>query len=365
MIRYACIFCEKKDFKLIYTQSNAPLAFCGTDIPNNYNYNYKDLNWIGCKNCYTIQLQNLIDPNILYGISHNNTYDTPTWIQHHLLFLEFIKKNCKYKSILEIGGGNNYLASKLYNNFLEYSILDLFDPTNKLKSVKYIIENCESFNYDNYSTVILSHVFEHLYNPLEFIKRVSQSKVKEIFISVPNLKYSFDSNSISFIHNEHTFYFEETDIVNIFNNYKYILQDKIYFNNHSLFFYFVFDDSYVYIEPYKVVDIKFEQFKNYFTNRAKTISDIQLNNPTFIIPSGHYGSLIYNYLKDKTKILGFLDNDISKQYKYLYGTNILTYPMNYISNYDNIDIILHAGPYSSELTKQLMGYNKNINLITF
>ena len=94
MIRYNCIFCENTDFELIYTHSNAPLAFYGTDIPNNYHNNFKDLNWIGCKKCYTIQLETLIDTYILYGVSHNNTYDTPMWKTHHSLFLEFIKKNC-------------------------------------------------------------------------------------------------------------------------------------------------------------------------------------------------------------------------------------------------------------------------------
>jgi hypothetical protein len=179
-------------------------------------------------------------------------------------------------------------------------------------------------------------VFEHFYKPLDFIKRVSLSQVKELFISVPNLKSSLDSNSISFIHNEHTFYFEERDLINIFNKYKYRLQDKLYFNSHSIFFYFVFDEALVNIETNALINNRSEQFIQYFINRENKLSNIKTNNPTFIIPSGHFGSIIYSYLKNKTNIIGFLDNDTSKQGKYLYGTDILTYPINHISNYESV-----------------------------
>lgn len=363
MFRNNCIFCDSNDLKHIYTQSNTPIAFYGVDIPGDYIF--QDNVWLGCSSCGIIQLQNLINPDILYSISHNNTYNTPTWNSHHLLFEEFIKKNCKYNNLLEIGGGNGYLGSKLYNTSLKYSVLDLFEPTNKIEGIQYKVENCETFNYNNYTSVILSHVFEHLYKPLDFIKRVSSSQVKELFISVPNLKSALDSNSISFIHNEHTFYFEESDIVSIFNKYKYRLQDKFYFNTHSIFFYFVFDETFINIETNALINSQSEQFMQYFINRENKLSTIKTNNPTFIIPSGHFGSVIYSYLKDKTNIIGFLDNDTSKQSKYLYGTYILTYPISHISNYENIDIILHAGPYSNELQTQLMSYNTNIKLISF
>ena len=126
-----------------------------------------------------------------------------------------------------------------------------------------------------------------------------------------------------------------------------------------------FDETFINIETNALINNRSEQFIQYFINRENKLSTIKTNNPTFIIPSGHFGSVIYSYLKDKTNIIGFLDNDTSKQGKYLYGTDILTYPISHISNYENIDIILHAGPYSNELQTQLMSYNTNINLITF
>ena len=364
--RKECIFCNSTDLIHIYTQSNTPLTFYGVDQPNNYIF--QDNIWLGCQNCEITQLQNLIDPTILYSISHNNTYNTPTWSAHHTLFETFIKDNRKYNSILEIGGGNNYLASKLYNNTITYSIVDLFDPLDKLDHIEYKVANCESFDYTNYTTVILSHVFEHLYNPVEFIKRVAEYKVKELFISVPNLNHALTTNNISFIHNEHTFYFEDIDIISIFAKYNYTLSSINNFKNHSIFFYFNYDIS-SNNKPVTSGGIlsknRLNKMKQYFMDRGERLSTIELKNPTFIIPSGHFGSVIYNYLKDKTKVIGFLDNDISKQNKYLYGTNVLTYPMEYISKFNNIDIILHAGPYSDEIRQQLLSYNTNINLITF
>ncbi len=104
-------------------------------------------------------------------------------------------------------------------------------------------------------------------------------------------------------------------------------------------------------------NIKFNKF-----NKYKYIFNCII---TYISCCFHKSYIIYSYIKDKTNIIGFLDNDTSKQGKYLYGTEILTYPISHITNYESIDIILHAGPYSNELQTQLTNYNTKINLITF
>ena len=361
MIRSSCVFCESSYFQILYTLSNTPVAFYGTE--NKENSISKDQTWICCNSCGTVQLQTLIEPELLYGVSHNNTYETPTWKQHHDLFSEFIKNNRKYDKLIEIGGGNGVLASKLFDGSFEYSVLDLFDPTSKLDNVKYYIHNCETYCYNNYTSAVLSHVFEHLYKPLEFIKRISEANVKEVFISVPNLKHNLETKSISFINNEHTFYFEDADLVNIFSKYKYRLENKLEFKKHSIFFHFILDHNYISKEAIYFNQNYYEQFKLYFKEREETLSSIEVKENTFIIPSGHFGSIIYQHIKDKSKIIGFLDNDIIKQNKYLYGTDLLTYPMDYIYNYNMIHLVLHAGPYTEEITKQLVSYNSNAKII--
>ena len=86
---------------------------------------------------------------------------------------------------------------------------------------------------------------------------------------------------------------------------------------------------------------------------------------TFIVPAGHFGQLIYYFLKDKEKIIGFLDNDTTKCGKRVYGTTHITYPMSDIIKYidTTVDILIHAGPYTHEIKKQLLTYHSNLRFI--
>jgi len=62
-------------------------------------------------------------------------------------------------------------------------------------------------------------------------------------------------------------------------------------------------------------------------------------------------------------MLGFLDNDPSKIGKRMYGTHLLNYPMSEIQKHKEITVILHAGPYLSEIKKQLLDYNPLVKFI--
>lgn len=345
MRRNSCVFCNGS-IKELYVQKQFPICFYGTESKD---YEYTDLVWCCCESCDIVQLSSLIEPSKLYGVSHNNTFNTPTWKEHHKQFLQFFKENHSSKKIIEIGGGSNILSSKLNN--LDYTVLDLYDPHEKIENITYINNNCETFDYNNYDCVIMSHVFEHLYNPAKMVEQLNKSNVKEIFISVPNLKSCLENSVLSFINNEHTFYFEESDLLNLFKNYS--LEHKVSFKNHSNFFHFVLKES------------RSKKILNYFIERENKLSNIVLTKETFIVPSGHFGSMIYYYNKYKDKIIGFLDNDSEKQNKYLYGTDCLTYSFDILKEYNNVDVLLHAGPYSNELIQQINSINPTINVIVF
>ena len=351
--RYNCVFCNSKITEIIYEQKDFTITFGGEKfiVP----YETIDIQWGACKSCDIIQLIRLVEPIKLYKNTHNNTSESLTWINHHNTLYNFIKNNISTNNILEIGAENGILAEKFIKENYKYSILNIFEEKNKIPGIEYIQDNCEDYDYNSIETIILSHVFEHLYNPRKFVESISKSKVKNIFISVPNLKNGLSNNMISFIHNEHTYYFEELHIIRLFELFNYKLNNKEYYKDHSIFF------SFRYLESSNTIDL----LTQYFINRESKIASIILDKPTYIMPGGHYGSVIYYYLKNKDYIVGFLDNDKGKQGTYMYGTNLLTYSLNHIKDLTNICILLHAGPYTDELFNQLKDINSQIDIKIF
>ena len=350
--RNNCVFCNNLITEVIYKQSDFPITFGGekTIVP----YESINLEWGSCKSCNIIQLLTLVEPIELYKNTHNSTCHSLTWIEHHNSLYNFINTQITTQSILEIGAEGGMLACKFKEHY-KYSILNIFEEKNKIPDVTYIQYNCEDYDYAGVESIILSHVFEHLYNPRKFVESISKSKVQNIFISVPNLKNCLAKNTVSFIHNEHTYYFEESHIIKLFELYNYRLNNKQYYKEHSIFF------SFTYVEPSNTIDL----LTQYFINRESKIASIILDKPTYIMPGGHYGSVIYYYLKNKEYILGFLDNDKTKQGTYIYGTKLLTYSLNDIKDLTDICVLLHAGPYTNEIIHQLKDINANIDIKIF
>lgn len=351
--RNNCVFCNMIISEIVYTQKDFPITFGGEEkiVP----YETIDIQWVSCKSCDIIQLVTLVEPIKLYKNTHNNTSESLLWINHHNMLFDFIKNSITTNKILEIGAENGVLAHKFIKENYKYSILNIFEEKNKIDGIEYIQHNCEDYDYVDIETIVLSHVFEHLYNPRNFVETISKSKVKNIVLSVPNLKMCLTKNIVSFIHNEHTYYFKESHIIKLFELFNYKLNKKEYYKDHSIFFLFN------YLETTNTVDL----LKEYFIKRELGISSIVLDRPTYIVPGGHYGSVIYYYLKNKEYVSGFLDNDKGKQGTYMYGTNLLIYTPNHIKDLTNISILLHAGPYTNELIYQLKNINTHIDIKIF
>jgi hypothetical protein len=366
MIRSRCVICNNKALEDIYLDKNASISI-GSSLDPIESDLYKDIKYVMCSSCGCVQLSTLIDVNILYKYSHNNTFNTPTWRTHHNDFFNFIVENTKSASFLEIGGQSGVLSQKIleYNASCDYTILDLCDINPGIKNVSFVSGNCEDYTYTDKSTILMSHVFEHLYTPTSFIKRIAKARVPEIFLSIPNMEVALENSFISFIHIEHTFFLTVEMMHYMFSKHGYTCKSMIPFKSHSFFFHFVESDL---CEPFEINKEKAGvykiHFRNYFEKRNKLFEDIIIDTEFYIAPSGHFGQFIYHNLERyKDKMLGFLDNDVSKIGKRMYGTHLLNYPTSEIKKHNKIIVLLHAGPYLSEIKKQLLEYNPLINFI--
>ena len=127
---------------------------------------------------------------------------------------------------------------------------------------------------------------------------------------------------------------------------------------HSLFFHFVKMEH----EPLPLY--KNQMISTFFLqmyDRAQSISNTTIQPHSFIAPGGHFGQLIYTLCKPE-HILGFLDNDVSKQGRRIYGTPFYTFSFDILNKYvsDPVNVYVYAGPYTAEVIAQLHKYSVNI-----
>lgn len=369
MTRYICIFC-KNYLKLVYT-TDSHTSFSPSSYKDEILQFVQDIKIGQCDKCYSLQYIDLINPELLYKNSHNDTSATPTWKKHHDAFFDFCEQTVVYKNnILEIGGAQLILAKKFTEIYtdIKYIIIDFIEKDTENDRIYLKNGNCEDYAF-KYETVIMSHVFEHLHNPSTFLENISKSNVTTIILSVPNMQQLLLEDNINLISIEHTFYFTPTHLFNLFGKYSFQCTKQVKFMNHSDFFCFerthdLFNEI--------VYDTTHKSLLNTFFSRRKERFDSILFKETdtniWIVPAGHYGYVIYQELLKRAlhkNVKGLLDNDKSKQNKYIASSSLCIHPFETIKSELNPTILLYGGPYTQELKTQILSLNVNCSFITF
>jgi len=373
--RKQCVICESDEFVDCFNIINT------INIVENLECTYNDnevlpLNFIGCVKCGCVQLYNLYNPELIYNQKSHYT-DSGVWTKHNDCFANFIETNIVYKNedILEIGGGSGKLAKSILHKvkcLKGYKILDISTAhINKNKDIEYIEGNCDFFDFEsiNVDTVVMSHVFEHLYEPRTFLNNIKNSKIKEVFISIPDMENLTRNGDINNLHIQHTFYVDTNFISWIFGEYNFELKNEWNYENNSAFYHFVKnDDSLKNKTLDEIKNIKLvETLKNFYSTVKENVKRLSFVEPFFICPSGFYGKIIYHYLDPSTKknVIGFLDSDSSKVNKRLSGTDGIVYNKEYVKSYTNANVLLIAEKYNKEIQEDLIGYNNSIQFHFF
>ena len=175
MKRTSCVVCKHSPLNPLFIEKTYPVILAPSLLPPESD-RFSDYCLEQCNRCKCIQSVNLIDPGILYENNHNITYNTPTWKAHHSQFCEFLCDENEKQTIVEVGGFPGILASQVIEKLpiVKYTLMDLCDKKDSLSSAIHFIKgNCEDFDYNGYDTIVMSHIFEHLYNPpLELLKKL-------------------------------------------------------------------------------------------------------------------------------------------------------------------------------------------------
>lgn len=241
MNRSVCVICNGT-LQTLYKRIGTPISFSPPSVESSFCDDiYGDQEFLCCEQCGCVQLGNLIDPTILYTNAHNITYDTPTWKEHHTQFCKFLTERIEFESLVEVGGMSGVLSSRVLDIMpaIKYTCVDLCESAHDIPGVVFKKGNCETYDFKDTKCIVMSHVFEHLFNPATFISNVAKHGVPSIFISIPNMDALIESNIIHILHNEHTFYINGSYIEWMFSQNGYKLSEIQNFKSHSLFFHFV------------------------------------------------------------------------------------------------------------------------------
>jgi len=144
-------------------------------------------NILCCDNCKTFQTKYLGDLNDIYNNNHCDGCVTIR-TEMHDRFAELIVNNIpNLINVVEIGAGNGILSLSLFNikNDIIYNIIDpsYFGVKENRIIINDYIENVD-LNLIDTNVIIMSHVFEHFYEPLEIIKKLKNQKILIIYVYV-------------------------------------------------------------------------------------------------------------------------------------------------------------------------------------
>jgi len=324
--RKYCVLCDTD--LCSFSSFLHPIYDCVEDTQDTWNIEYGY-----CTHCFSIQLMTLADPLVLYDKNYfQPLHQTHLWIQHNLSFLAFMVKHCPPQPILEIGSSSFCLGKHLIHYYKDYTVFDYtIEQAIQRPDVKYIEGNCEEYNF-THDCIVLSHVFEHLYEPKKFIQNCFRNKVKTIVLSIPSME---DKTQLH-VGNQHTFLYNSQDIVYLFGLHDYKVKDFLSWNSGDssfpcLFYHFVLDG------PQQVKQI-IEPRHLYSMNFFKPI---RVPKQTYLTTCSMFTVLLYPWIENKEDIIGVVDVNPKKQCKKFSYTSLIVQPYEVLDQPGNTALVNH------------------------
>ena len=323
-----------------------------------------DQTWDICRNTGVLQLKHLIPLDILYQAQHAGAVGQ-IWMTHHQAFAEFLSK-FQPKSILELGGAHGILSMK-YKTFgiVPWAILEP-NPAPVEGCTAHFIKgffNDQFSTNENFQTVVHSHVFEHIYEPDQFVGHLADfiSEGDQLIFSLPNIRVMLERKYTNGLNFEHTVFLTEPYIEYLLAKHGFRLLAKEYFlDDHSIFYAAVRDTS---VEPMELQLGLYEKNKQLYLDYVQYHESliIELNavversiRPVYLFGAHVFSQYLIEFGLETGKIAGLLDNDPNKHGKRLYGTSLFVQSPNILREVREPLIILKAGVYNTEIKEAIL-----------
>jgi hypothetical protein len=364
-----------EDLEHLYTFNSFPV-FMGTSVASRAQDLVSDMSFWISRSSGMIQLNPLLPLDVLYPEAHGAGLVGGSWSLHHQRFAEFISK-FNPESVLEVGGAHGILA-KNYQAIkrIPWTILEP-NPTP--------VEGCEAkfikgFFDENYrvsetpDAVVHSHVFEHIYDPAQFVKNLAGflQSGKLVIFSVPNMRVMLERKFTNCLNFEHTVYLSDEFIEFLLRSNGFSINEKYYYlDDHSIFYAAQKMDE-------KSIDKLQEGF--YEKNKNLYLSYIEFhlsliasinekvashqNRNIFLFGAHVQSQYLIGFGLNVNRIVAILDNDNNKHGKRLYGTDKLVMDPTELSELESPLVIIRAGTFTNEISIQLKSINPSVILVT-
>jgi len=358
----------KENLEHLYTLKNFPVFMGCVDQPPEEDVK-ADMSFAICPETGMIQLEKLLPLDLVYQGQHNDGIGV-VWRQHYEAFAKFLAKFSP-KSVLDIGGGAGIIA-QIYTEShpdVAWCIVEpnpILEETAQIKIKKGWFD--EKFTlHSPVDTIVHSHVFEHTYQPIEFITQISQflkEGDKHVF-TFPNMIEQLSRNYTNCLNFEHTAFLAEPLVDYILQTNGFKIVEKEYFLDHSIFYATekVATPATVplpnHYAEYKELYLKFVQY------HEELVRDLNEKSTTFEGEVYLFGAHIFSlYLLgfglNPDKITSILDNSSLKKGKRLYGSPLTVHSPEILANKGAVAVILKVGIYRDEILKQLLEINPEV-----
>lgn len=364
--REKCVVTNNDDLEFLYSHKQHP-GFMGCTTQD-FNLDiFADMDWYIDKKCGVIQLKSLLPLDVVYLDSHGAGKTGKVWDKHHTAFCNFLKK-FNPKSIFEIGGSRGTLNSK-YTSCIPWTIVEINpDPISNCtaKFIKSIFD--ETFEYSgDYDTIVHSHLFEHVYDPISFLKKISSmlSDGEKMIFSIPNMDVMLDKKYSNCLNFEHTFFLIEpyVDYLLSVNGFK-IIEKEYFMEDHSIF-YSTYKSSSTPVKNidknlYNINKEKYLNYVNYYKNLILNInSKIKDKTNVYLFGAHIFSQNLLSFELDYSNIKFILDNDVDKQNKRLYGSKLFVKSPMILKNVKDPIVIINAGVYNQEIKNDILDINNS------
>lgn len=355
------------DLEPLYKFARFPVFMGCTDRPQETDL-LSDMAWSISRTSGAIQLNPVLPLEAIYPEAHGSGCVGRLWEVHHKSFALFVSRFSP-NAVLEIGGAHGIL-SKEYAELKPSVAWTIVEPNPmpvdgvRAKFIKGFFDDKFSLEFP-IDTVVHSHVFEHVYDPVVFVKHISAflEPRKHLVFSLPNMEEMLRRKYTNCINFEHTIFLTEPYVEYLLQSHGFRLIGKEYFlEDHSIFYAYVRASQ---VRPTVLPAGLYERNKQLYLDYVRyhealikdlneRISSLSPDQDLYLFGAHVFAQYLIGFGLNTSRIKYILDNDPNKQGKRLYGTSLQVASPTVLKQVPNPVVILKAGVYNDEIRKDIL-----------